>query len=140
MVATIDAEGYTTTIVAGGRHTILADEPADAGGADAGANPFELLLASLAACKLITLRMYADRKGWPMQGAHLRLSQRRIHAADCDDCETGDGFIHDIDVELSLIGELSPEQRERLREISDRCPVHRTLTSEIKIRSRLSDD
>ncbi len=139
LVASIGAEGYTTTITAGARHAITADEPADAGGADRGPDPYALLLASLAACKLITLRMYADRKGWPLEGVHARLGQRRVHAKDCDDCDSTDGHIHEMAVELSFAGDLTDEQRARLLEIADKCPVHRTLTSEIKVRTRLAD-
>jgi len=139
LAASIGARGYTTTLTAGGRHTIIADEPADAGGDDRGPNPYDLLLASLAACKLITLRMYADRKGWPLEGVHARLGQTRLHAKDCDECESDDGFVHRIDVSLSFAGDLSDEQRARLLEIADRCPVHKTLTHEIVIRTRPAD-
>lgn len=140
LVASIGAEGYTTTITAGGRHSITADEPESAGGADRGPDPYALLLASLAACKLITLRMYADRKGWPLEGVHARLGQRRVHAKDCEDCVSEDGHIHELAVELSFAGDLTDDQRARLLEIADRCPVHRTLTSEIKVRTRLAHD
>ena len=140
LVASIGAQGCTTTITAGGRHTILADEPPETGCADAGPNPYDLLLAALAACKLITLRMYADRKGWPLEGVHARLRQERVHARDCAECENTDGFIQTIDVVLALVGELSAEQRHRLLEIADRCPVHKTLRGEIVIHSRLDSD
>lgn len=138
VVATLGDSGYTINIVTSGKHTLLADEPTSLGGADAGPNPYDLLLASLASCKLITLRMYAERKGWPLEGAHVRLSQRSVHASDCDGCEKNGEMIHEISGELVLIGDLSDEQRERMREIADRCPVHRTLTSEIRIATRLA--
>lgn len=137
--ASIGAEGYETAINVGGRHKIVADEPVKAGGADEGPDPYDLLLASLAACKLITVRMYADRKGWPLEGARARLGQRRIHAEDCAQCESDTGWVHEIDVELEFSGALTNEQRDRLLEISDRCPVHRTLTGEIIIRSSAAD-
>lgn len=139
VVARIGERRYPTFITAGGRHTLTADEPRDLGGADEGPNPYDLLLASLASCKLITVRMYADRKGWPLSAAHVELSQERIHAKDCEDCESKDGHVHVIHTSLRFEGDLSVEQRSRLHEIADKCPVHRTLMNEVKIRSRLAD-
>jgi len=139
VIATIGPEPYTTRITAGGRHHVTADEPAGLGGADRGANPYELLLASLGACKTITLRMYADRKGWPLDGVSIAMRQDRVHAKDCADCDSADGLVHVIECELTLLGEdLTDEQRARLLEIADRCPVHKTLSGEIKIRSALA--
>lgn len=134
--ATIGGEGYRTRLQTG-PHEWLADEPVPAGGEDRGPTPYDLLLAALGACKAITLRMYADRKGWPLEGATLELSHGRIHAEDCADCESGEGKVDEIRVELVLEGDLTAEQRSRLAEIADRCPVHRTLTSETKVRTRL---
>ncbi len=139
VAARIGVDHFPTFITMGGRHTLTADEPRDVGGADNGPNPYELLLASLAACKLITLRMYADRKGWPLTEARIELTQERVHAEDCEDCESKDAFVHVIQTTLHLDGDLTPEQRARIFEIADKCPVHRTLTGEIKIRSKLAD-
>jgi uncharacterized OsmC-like protein len=116
---------------------ILADEPVEAGGEDRGPDPYELLLAALGACTSMTVLIYARRKQWPLQGVEVRLRHARVHAEDCADCETRPGLLDRIERELALEGELSPEQRERLLQIAERCPVHRTLTSEIRIESRL---
>jgi len=137
VIATIGSAPYSTAVAMGGRHHLTADEPESLGGAGDGPNPYELLLASLGSCKAITLRMYADRKGWPLDGVSVALNQKREHAKDCADCESEDGFVHVIECELTLIGELTGEQRERLVEIADRCPVHRTLEGEVKVRTSL---
>jgi putative redox protein len=123
--------------VEAGRHRLTAEEPLSAGGADAGPSPYNYLLAALGTCTSTTLSMYARQKQWPLEGVTVRLSHSRIHAADCADCETKDGKLDRIEREISLAGELSAVQRARLLEIADRCPVHRTLTSEISIKSRL---
>lgn len=120
-----------------GRHRLTADEPASAGGADAGPSPYDYLLVALGTCTSMTLSMYARQKQWPLEGVTVRLSHSRIHAADCAECETKEGKLDRIEREISLTGGLSADQRARLLEIADRCPVHRTLTSEISIRSRL---
>jgi len=132
-----ELEGLTQRIVAG-RHEWRADEPAALGGADAGPTPYDLLLASLGACTSMTLRMYARRKGWPLESIAVRLLHDRIHASDCEDCETKDGRIDRIEKVLALRGELDDGQVERLLEIADRCPVHRTLTNEKRIVTRLA--
>jgi len=139
VITTIGAQPYTTAVAVGGRHHLTADEPTSLGGADAGVNPYELLLASLGACKAITLRMYADRKGWPLAGVSVALDQQRVHASDCEECETGEGFVHVIECELTLLGELDDDQRARLLEIADKCPVHRTLSGEIRVRTALAE-
>lgn len=129
----IAKDRFPTTITAGA-HTLRADEPESAGGSDSGPTPYDLLLASLGACTAITLRMYADRKQWPLEGVTVRLGLERVHAKDCDDCESEAGWVTRIQRVVELAGEaLTDEQRTRLREIADRCPVHRTLTSEIRI-------
>ncbi len=133
----IGREAYRSEIVAGG-HELRADEPEAQGGADAGPTPYGYLLAALGACKVITLRMYADRKGWPMESASVRLAHDRMHSADCEDCESKEGTVDRIECELTLTGDLDDEQRARLREIADKCPVHKTLTSETKIRTTLA--
>jgi uncharacterized OsmC-like protein len=118
-----------------GRHDLQADEPLSAGGQDAAPTPYELLLAALGACKVITVRMYAKRKGWPLQGVQLNLSHEKVHAEDCANCDSAGGLIDHIDVEVKLQGELSAEQRRILLAIAEKCPVHRTLTSQIQIRT-----
>lgn len=118
-------------------HGFLADEPASVGGTDLGAKPFEYLLGALGACTTITLRMYADRKGWPMETAEVKLTHRKINAKDCEDCKTETGLVDVIDREITLAGSLSDEQRKRLMEIADKCPVHKALHSEVKVRSTL---
>ena len=136
----VEEEGqrYTQRIRTG-RHTLAADEPGDAGGSDKGPNPYELLLSALGACKSMTLRMYADHKKWPLERVSVHLAHAKIHAADCADCETREGKIDRIEREISLAGPLDAAQRQRLLEIAEKCPVHRTLHSEIKIASRLAD-
>lgn len=129
-------EGYTTQIKAG-KHTFLADEPTEIGGKDLGPTPYDLLIASLGACTGITLRMYANRKGWPLDEIKVHLTHSKIHAQDCEDCETREGKIDHIDRILELEGNLSADQQARLLEIADKCPVHRTLHSEVKIKTEL---
>ena len=120
-----------------GQHRLQSDEPADWGN-DGGPDPYELLLAALGACTSMTLRMYADRKQWPLQSVEVRLGHSRIHAEDCATCDTKEGMLDQIDVEISLIGDLPDSQRQRLMEIAGHCPVHRTLLGEIQIRMSLS--
>jgi uncharacterized OsmC-like protein len=122
-----------------GRHRLAANEPEAAGGSDTGPNPYDLLLAALGACTSMTLRLYADHKQWPLEGTTVQLSHEKIHAADCADCETKEGKIDRIERETELRGTLDAAQRQRLLEIAEKCPVHRTLHSEIKIVSRLAD-
>lgn len=126
--------------VAAGPHRLVADEPASVGGKDSGPTPYDLLLAALGACTAMTMRMYADRKGLPLDKAEVVLRHDKIHARDCEDCETGSGKIDEIRREIRLHGGLSEAERARLLEIADKCPVHRTLHAEVKVRSRLADD
>ena len=121
-----------------GPHVLQADEPTDSGGNDVGPNPYELLLSALGACTSMTLRMYAERKQWPLHGVQVRLAHSKIHAEDCLECDNKHGMLDQIDAEISLIGDLSEDQRQRLMEIADRCPVHRTLVSKIQIRTTLT--
>jgi uncharacterized OsmC-like protein/fermentation-respiration switch protein FrsA (DUF1100 family) len=130
-------QGRFTQEVLARHHRLLADEPKSVEGAlDLGPSPYEYLLAGLGACTSMTLRMYADRKGWPLEGVSVALDHGRIHAEDCSDCATKEGKVDEISRELTLSGPLDEAQRERLLEIADMCPVHRTLENEIKIRTR----
>ena len=117
----------------GAGHTFVTDEPIEAGGEDAGPDPYALLLAALGSCISMTVTLYARRKQWPLEGVTVRLRQRRIHAEDCKDCKNEAGFIHRIERSVDFKGQLSDEQRARLQEIAHKCPVHKTLTSEIVI-------
>ncbi len=117
--------------------TFTSDEPLEKGGTNVGPNPYELLLAGLGACTSMTLKLYAGRKEWPLDAVRVTLRHDRIHAKDCEDCDKDTGMIDVIDKKLELEGALSEEQRERLLAIAGRCPVHRTLLNEIKIRSEL---
>ena len=118
-----------------GPHHLIADEPVKLGGLDSGPNPYDLVLAGLGACTAMTLRLYAERKALPLERVWVTLSHEKIHAADCENCETREGMIDRIDRAITIEGELDAEARKRLLEIADKCPVHRTLTSEIDIRT-----
>jgi putative redox protein len=120
------------------KHHLRADEPASYGGADSGPSPYEYLLAGLGACTAMTVRMYAARKSLSLERVSVTLRHEKIHAEDCAECETREGRIDHIDRDVQLDGDLSDEERKRLMEIADRCPVHRTLHSEIEITSRLA--
>ena len=121
--------------VVSGAHRFLADEPVKAGGLDSGPGPYDLLLASLGACTAMTLRLYADRKQLPLRRVQVRLRHEKIHATDCAECETKEGMIDRIERAITLEGDLDADQRARLMEIADKCPVHRTLKSEVDIRT-----
>jgi len=123
--------------IAVGRHRLTADEPAAAGGTDRGAGPYDLLLAALGACTSMTLSLYARRKQWPLVRVIVRLRHAKVYAIDCARCETREGMVDHIERDVELIGNLDVAQRARLLEIANRCPVHRTLTSEIDIQTRL---
>jgi len=131
------AAGYATKIIAGS-HEITADEPESLGGTDTGMSPYELLLAALGSCVSITLRMYAKRKGWPLEGVEVRLEHDKIYARDCDTCETEKGKLDQIGLVIELRGPLDNEQRTRLMQIARMCPVHRTLHSEIHVETSMA--
>jgi len=128
---------FEQSIIAG-KHRYLADEPVSVGGNGSGPSPYEYLLAGLGACTSMTIRLYADLKKIPLRRVSVRLKHDKIHASDCEHCETKEGKIDRIDREITLEGDLSAEQRGKLLEIADKCPVHRTLHSEIDIRTRES--
>jgi uncharacterized OsmC-like protein/fermentation-respiration switch protein FrsA (DUF1100 family) len=122
-----------------GPHHLLADEPVAAGGEDSGPGPYDFLLAGLGACTSMTMRLYADRKSLPLERVTVTLKHSKIHAEDCAECETRAGMLDQIDRVIAMEGALDAEQREKLMEIADKCPVHRTLTSEIRIVTRAAD-
>jgi putative redox protein len=125
-------EKYRTEITAGGQ-TLVADEPTSAGGAGGAPTPYDLLLGSIGACTAMTLRMYADRKGWPLESVTVRLRTANSHADDCVNCVDKPVGMHAIEREVELEGALDDEQRERLMLIADRCPVKQTLERGIKV-------
>jgi len=125
--------------VTSGPHQMLADEPVTAGGEDTGPSPYDFVLAGLGACTSMTMRMYADRKSLPLDRITVTLKHSKIHAEDCAECETKEGMLDQIDRVIAIEGALDADQRKRLMEIADKCPVHRTLTSEIRIVTRATD-
>jgi len=129
--------GRYTQTVRSGRHTFTADEPVSVGGDDIGPGPYDFLLTALGACTNMTLRIHAENRKLPLTRVRVRLGHRKIHAQDCLDCVTREGKVDEITSEIFLEGDLTEEQRQQLLEIAKRCPVHRTLTSEIKVRMRL---
>ena len=135
MTVTGRGDGFVQQVQAG-THRLTADEPVSFGGTDAGPNPYDLLLSALGACTSMTAGMYARRKGWPLEAVTVRLWHSKVHAADCAECETKEGKLDRIEMQVEFAGPLSGEQRARLLEIANKCPVHRTLTSEIDIRTR----
>ena len=133
------ADSFKQEIIAGIHH-LAADEPVSAGGGDAGPDPYDYLLASLGICTSMTIGFYARRKQFPLENITVSLWHSRIHAKDCEDCETREGMVDRIDVEVELTGALSAEQHAALMDIAAKCPVHRTLTSEINIRLRSTEN
>jgi uncharacterized OsmC-like protein len=129
--------GHLAQQVRAGRHVFMAGEPIAVGGDDAGPGPYDYLLAALGACTSMTMRLYAERKGISAKRFSVRLSHRRVHAEDCADCETKEGNIGEITRDIIIEGDVSEAALARLMEIADKCPVHETLTHEIKVRSRL---
>ena len=131
------AAGPSTPSV--GPHRLVADEPVAAGGEDTGPGPYDFLLAGLGACTSMTMRLYADRKSLPLDRVTVTLKHSKIHARDCEECETREGMLDQIDRVIAMDGALDADQRKRLMEIADKCPVHRTLTSEIRIVTKAAD-
>ena len=136
VIVTETGEGKFINRVEAAGHTLRADEPRAAGGDDAGPSPYDFLLISLGTCTSMTLRMYAERREWPLESVRVRLSHEKIHARDCEECETEDGRIDRIEREIVLTGDLDEDQRARLLEIANKCPDHRTLHSEVDIVTR----
>ena len=129
------ATGFRTDVEVGGHHLVV-DEPIAVGGADAGPTPYEMLLAGLGACTVMTLRIYADRRKWPLERARVTLQHRKVHAQDCVDCDKRDAKMDVIDRIIFLEGQLDEEQRTKLIEIAERCPVHQTLKGKIQVNTR----
>lgn len=131
--------GWLEQDIQAGRHRLVADEPPAVGGGDAGPDPYAYLLSALGACTTMTLRLYARRKEWPLERAQVRLSHAKVHEEDCENCEADSSKIDHIERRLTLEGPLSNEQRQRLLEIAERCPVHRTLHNEVRIETALEE-
>jgi uncharacterized OsmC-like protein len=125
--------------VTAGKHHFIADEPVSVGGGDAGPDPYDYLLASLGVCTSMTVGYYARRNHLPLESITVSLRHLRIHAKDCEECETRDGMVDRIDVEIELTGALNAEQHAKLMQVAAACPVHRTLTSEINVRLRAAE-
>jgi uncharacterized OsmC-like protein/alpha/beta superfamily hydrolase len=136
VITRIGKSELVTDIIAGG-HRLVADEPISSGGSNLGPTPYDYLVAGLGACTAMTLRLYADRKDWPLDSVTVRLNHQKIHAADCEACETKEGRLDQIERQIELAGALNDQQEERLLQIANRCPVHRTLKSEIMIQTAL---
>jgi putative redox protein len=132
------ADNFKQDIIAG-KHHLVADEPVSAGGGDAAPDPYDYLLAALGACTSMTVGLYARRKQIPLENITVSLWHSRIHATDCKECETREGMVDRIEVEVELTGALTTEQHAALMDIAAKCPVHRTLTSEINIRLRATE-
>jgi uncharacterized OsmC-like protein len=137
VVARVGATGYRTDITVQ-QHTLIADEPVQDGGTDQGPTPYDFIAGALGACTAITLRMYADRKGWPLRGVVVHLRHGRSYGEDDRNCENAPVRMDQIDRAIELHGDLSDEQRTRLLQIADKCPVHRTLDAGVKITTTLA--
>jgi putative redox protein len=136
LIVSGDTNGFAQEITVGA-HQFKSDEPVAVGGTDTGPGPYDLLLAALGSCTSMTVSLYARRKGWPLESVTVRLHHSKIHAEDCAECETKTGTLDRIEREIHFEGALTEEQVSRLKELADKCPVHRTLTSEIDIRTRV---
>jgi putative redox protein len=132
------ASGYAQHVTAG-RHELTADEPIDGGGTDTGPTPYDLLAASLGTCTSMTIAYFARQRQWPLESVTVHVRHSKIHAADCATCDTKEGRVDRLDRTIALSGQLTAEQRQELLRIANRCPVHRTLTSQIDIQTSLVD-
>jgi uncharacterized OsmC-like protein len=130
------AKGFAQEVTVAG-HRLVVDEPRALGGSDTGPSPYDLLVSALGACTSMTVSLYARRKQWPLEAVTVRLRHSKIHATDCADCDTKEGKLDGVERDIELHGDLTAEQRAQLLEIASKCPVHKTLTSEINIRTRL---
>lgn len=137
VTVTLGAEGFRTEIKAGS-HTFYADEPEEVGGSNQGPDPYSYVLAAIGSCTVMTLRMYAKRKEWPLTSVEVVLEQDHDYEKDCEHCEEETAKIHAIKKTITLHGELDDKQRERLHYIADRCPVQRTLEGEVRVYSQLA--
>ena len=132
------AGGLYTQEISSGGHNWVADEPTNLGGQNRGPTPYEQMLGAIGACTGITVQMYAKRKGWPLESVDVELTHRRIHARDCEDCDSKEGFVSVIDFRVGFGGGLSQEQLERLFEIAGKCPVKKTVEGEVRFRLELA--
>ena len=130
-----DAKGFPQNVQVGS-HSLTTDEPVSYGGTDSGPSPYDLILAALGSCTSMTIGLYARKRNWPVEKITVSLWHTKIHAKDCDDCETKEGRIDRIEMEIHLDGNLTNEQRGKLMEVAGKCPVHQTLTSEINIKTK----
>jgi len=129
-------DGYRTEVISNG-FPLVVDEPESVGGTNTGPTPYDHLLTALGACTSITLRMYADRKEWPLDAIEVRLSHQKLHTKDCEACETDKGFVDHVERRITLEGPQDDERRQRLLEIADKCPVHKTLHGEVIVETQL---
>lgn len=136
----VHTEGELRTDIMANHHPLVADEPESVGGTDTGPTPYDLLAAAFGTCTAMTLRMYADRKKWPLTAVSVGVNHQKVHAEDCQDCEKKSAKVDQFSRTLHLDGDLDEEQRTRLKEIANRCPVHRTLESDIRITTELADE
>ena len=138
-MASLDGDDYFTTQMKVGSHYMIADEPTEYGGNDFGPSPYELVSAGLSACTVMTIQMYARRKGWAIDNVEVHTSYSKSHAVDCENCEDDTSKIDTFQREIRLTGNLDEKQRAKIMEIADKCPVHRTLHSETQILTKLLD-
>jgi len=136
MVTAVQSAGMEANITMGGQSFVI-DETGLASGATTGPDPYDYIMSALGACTVITLQMYAARKGWPLERAEVVLTHERVHVKDCEDCEVKDAKLSQVTKTLTLTGNLTAEQRQRLEQISSRCPVQKTLEAGIAVKTIL---
>ena len=119
-----------------GPHTLQVDEPVALGGGDSAPTPYELLLGALGACTAITVRMFAERRQWPLEQVHVELSHSKVHATDCANCDSSSARLDRVELAIRFVGDLSDEQRRKLMDVAEHCPLHRTLTAGLEIQGR----